>query len=468
MIYINKSSEEPFYMQIYNQLKNGILAGTIAAEEKLPGIRSLAKNIGVGRNTVEKAYAQLTVEGYIEAKPASGFVVQHIGTNLYHANKLPVSREVISSAMKHKKYRYDFQYGGLPMDQFPMKLWKQYTSDALSAMVSMGSDQYQTNLGDDLLRQELRTYLYRSRGVICEENQIVISCGLPYCIEMICNLFARKVIAYEEPGYPGARDIFLKNNYEIKPIAADETGVDLSLLQKGSASAIYVTCSHQFPYGTVMSIQKRRQLLAWASESDSYIIEDDYDSEFRYDANPVPSLQSIDKDDRVIYIGTFSKALSPSMRVNFMILPKRLLPVFQNRYQSYACPVSWITQRILASLIQHEDYERHIRKMTLLCKKKHDTFIRVAEQLMGDRIKIYGKGSGLHFFIEVEYDDMDSLVTQAASKGVRIYPAKPFWHDPISCKENTLFLGYANLTEAEIEEGLTILNDSLLAVKEKF
>ncbi len=460
MIYIDKNSHESFYMQIYSQIKEGILSGKIVTGEKLPGIRSLSKDIGVARNTVEKAYAQLSLEGYIESKPGSGFVVQNtgIGFFIHRPDKSDIGG--IKEEAKREKYKYDFQYGALPMDKFPVKLWKQYTANALSSMVSEKIDQYQDNLGDYMLREELKKYLYRSRGVICSSEQIIVSCGLHYCIEIICRLLGeKKTIAFEEPGYLGPRDVFIKNNYTIEPIYADEKGIDLSSLNASKASGAYVTCSHQFPYGTVMSIKKRRQLLQWASENDAYIIEDDYDSEFRYDSNPVPSLQSIDKFDRVIYVGTFSKSLSPSMRVNYLVLPNRLLPKYHERYKGYACPVSWITQRILASFIENEDYERHTRKMAIICKKKHDKFVQIAEQLMGDKIRLYGKGSGLHFIMEFPSEQkQDRLIEKAAVKGVKVYPTKPFWNNKSMYKENTLFMGYGMMTELEIEEGLKILH----------
>ncbi len=465
MIYIQKNSAEPYYMQIYHQLKEGILSGKIMPNEKLPGIRSLAKTIGVGRNTVDKAYAQLVVEGYLESRAGSGFLVQHIGTEFLYRQSYPEAEKQQFFKNKQNQFRYDFQYGGLPLDQFPIKLWKQYTDDALVSMMAQNNHHHQNTSGDDMLKRELKTYLYRSRGVVCDEEQIIISCGLPYCIEIICNLLKAQVIVYEEPGYPGARDIFIKNNAQIALVTADETGVDLSSLNNLQASAIYVTCSHQFPYGTVLPIQKRRQLLEWASWRDAFVIEDDYDSEFRYDANPVPSLQAIDKDDRVIYIGTFSKALSPSMRVNFMVLPKRLLYSYQERYQGYPCPVSWITQRILANFIAHGDYERHIRRMTLICKKKHDHFIRIADQWLGEKIKVYGKGSGLHFFIEIDDNrKTEELIGLASKNEVGIYAAESFWYDKSRKKKQVLFLGYANLTEAEIEEGIIRLYNAWFAV----
>ena len=221
--------------------------------------------------------------------------------------------------------------------------------------------------------------------MVCCEEQIIIGCGLQYSLNILCTLLRKEnnTVAMEEPGYNGSRDVFINNNYNLHAIPASKDGLILSSIHRSDACAAYVTPSHQFPYGTVMPIFQRKVLLNWANANDAYIIEDDYDSELRYDANPVPALYSLDAEDRTIYIGTFSKSLSPSLRVNYMVLPVRLLRRYYSLFCSYSSPVSWLTQHVLAAYMRDGNYERHIRKMCITYKRRHDVFVREATKMFG-------------------------------------------------------------------------------------
>lgn len=466
MIYIEENSEDPIYIQIYHQIRNDIEKGNIAYGERLPGIRTLAQTLGVARNTVSQAYTQLAVEGYIQARHGSGFFVLDTSIKVTDRNHMPQDINTLSVEKSEQKQTvglYDFQYGTLPHEQFPFKLWRKYTSQILLSSEKEVVNQYQDKQGDLLLRQEIKKHLYRSRGMVCSEEQIIIGCGLHYSLNILCALLRKEnnTIAIEEPGYNGARDVFINNNYKLYTIPASKEGLILSSIHHSDACAAYVTPSHQFPYGTVMPIFQRKELLNWANANDGYIIEDDYDSELRYDANPVPSLHSLDINDRTIYIGTFSKSLSPSLRVNYMVLPVRLLTRYYSLFSSHSSPVSWLTQRVLAAYMRDGNYERHIRKMCINYKRRHDVFVQEAMKKFGEKVILHGRGAGVHFVLEFPGgEEQDWLIKQAEKVGVKVYSMVSFWNDRNYCPRNTIFAGYSLLSEQQIRQGIALLQSA--------
>ncbi|HBA04336.1 MAG TPA: PLP-dependent aminotransferase family protein [Clostridium sp.] len=466
MIYIQENSNDPMYLQIYNQVKKDIEQGNIAHGERLPGIRTLAKTLGIARNTVSQAYTQLAVEGYIQARHGSGFFVMDTSSEFTEKNYVPQDINALSiqkSELKKPVILYDFQYGTLPYEQFPFKLWRKYTSQILLSSQKEVVNHYPDKQGDLLLREEIRKHLYKSRGMICSKEQIIIGSGLQYSLNILCTLLRKEnnTIAMEEPGYNGARDIFINNNYNVHAIPASKDGLILSSICCSNACAAYVTPSHQFPYGTVMSIVQRKELLNWANVNDAYIIEDDYDSELRYDANPVPALHSLDTEDRTIYIGTFSKSLSPSLRVNYMVLPVRLLKRYHSLFCSHSSPVSWLTQRVLAAYMREGNYERHIRKMCIAYKRCHDIFIQEATKMFGKKVILHGRGAGVHFVLEFQGgEEQDWLIKQAEKVGVKVYSMIPFWNNRNECPRNIIFVGYSLLNEQQIREGIALLHSA--------
>ena len=466
MIYIQENSNDPMYLQIYRQIKEDIEQGNIVHGERLPGIRTLAQTLGIARNTVSQAYAQLAVEGYAQARHGSGFFVLDTSNKVTERNYVPQDTNALSvetSELKQPVSLYDFQYGGLPYEQFPFKLWRKYTSQILLSPQKDVVNQYPDKQGDLLLRQEIKKYLHRSRGMVCCEEQIIIGSGLHYSLDILCKILCKEnnTIAMEEPGYNGARDVFINNNYNLHAIQASKDGLILSSIHRSDACAAYVTPSHQFPYGTVMPIFQRKELLNWANVNDAYIIEDDYDSELRYDANPVPALHSLDTEDRTIYIGTFSKSLSPSLRVNYMVLPIRLLTRYYSLFRSHNSPVSWLTQRVLAAYMRDGNYERHIRKMCITYKRRHDVFVQKATEMFDRKVILHGRGAGIHFVLEFPGgEEQDWLIKQAEKVGVKVYSMIPFWNDRNDCPRNIIFAGYSLLSEQQIREGIALLQSA--------
>ncbi|MFT3985414.1 MAG: PLP-dependent aminotransferase family protein [Lachnospiraceae bacterium] len=464
MIYIDKDANSSLYEQVYMQIKSGIVSGRIPKGTRLPGIRTLSKTLGVARNTVNKAYTQLAVEGYLSPRKGSGFLVE--GGEDTPFRKMECSAPSDSgthddlSQVNPGRIEYDFQYGNFPNSCFPCAAWKKHTAAVLRATASSGLTQYSDKQGNLSLRQELRTYLHHSRGVCCLEEQIVIGCGLHYSLDILCKLFENhRKVAMEEPGYNGARELFKNNGFSFHVLAADKEGLDLSSLKSADVCAAYVTPSHQFPYGSVLSIYKRKSLLKWAVESSSYIIEDDYDSEYRYDVNPVPSLQSLDGNDRVIYIGTFSKSLSPALRVNYMVLPKRLLAEYHRLFSSYSSPVSWLTQEVLSGYLAAGEYAQHVRKMCSVYRKRHDVFVQECAEQFGNKVALHGRGAGLHFLLEFpDGTNIEQLIEKAEKAGVRVYSVQPFWNHSDGCPDHLVFMGYSLLDERKIREGLQMLH----------
>ena len=483
MIYINNASKMPIYQQIYEQLKEEIITGTLKEGNRLTSTRVLAKNLCVARNTVENAYSQLCLEGYVLNKPGSGFIVQNINDDLLSYPNISFNKSRTSAPLHRKNadhqslsgeqetfssthdesavYKYNFQYGNLDNAAFPYSLWRRFTVEALSSIDAHKINFYNDKQGELDLRIEIMKYLQESRGVSCIPDQIVLCCGIQYALDLVCKLFpadSRK-LAMEEPGYDGARSVFENNGFEIIPILVKSDGMSIYELERSSSRLTYITPSHQFPSGVVMTIQNRIHLLHWATQKDGIIIEDDYDSEFRYYARPIPALQSIDNNGRVIYIGTFSKALSPGLRMSYMILPKWLLPKYHTIFAGYYSTIPWLQQKIVSLYMAGGHWERHIRKVCLSNKKKHDILIQIITQLMGDKVIIHGNNAGLHIVLEfVNGEKQKWLIEKAREYQVKVYSTSPFWYIKGNCSENSILMGFSMLSEKEIVDGITLLN----------
>ncbi len=296
--------------------------------------------------------------------------------------------------------KYDFNYGGdINLKEFPFKIWRKLS------MQSLDEEQAQLLLygdpqGELELRNYMASYLYEARGgVQCRAEQIVIGgAGLQFLLGIVCNLIGRnELFAMEDPGYYRVRYLFKDNGIKVKPIALDEHGIHIDQLRKNNIKAVYVTPSHQFPLGTVMPISRRLALLEWAREEDAYIIEDDYDGgEFRYAGKPIPALQGLDSSDRVIYMGTFSKSLIPSIKLSYMILPRKLMDLFhQNNY--YVQTVSRLHQHTLQLFIESGYWERHLNKTRNSYKRRYEALVKSIHQTFGGKMGKYMGGPAVAY-----------------------------------------------------------------------
>lgn len=489
MIYLNKENKIPYYIQIYKQIRQAILEEKLENGTVLMGSRTLAKELGVGRSTVDNAYAQLVAEGYIESKRGVGYVVQEIEQiEGAHSKELVRKQEEASISQTNKQsdiqlndklistqiykgsqaieveIKYDLSYGNYSSDFFTSKLWKRYINEAFASERIQEINHYQEKKGSVYLREQLKGYLQRARGVNAKCDQIIITGGLQHALEIICKLIASdKKIAIENPGYDGAYEVFKNNDRHVETIPLDDNGIDIEKLKEiNGIRAVYITPSHQFPTGITMPIGRRYELLRWADRNQAYIIEDDFDSEYRYHTSPIPSLQSIDQKGRVIYLGTFSKALSPSLRIAYMVLPPSLLEVYHNKFSKYQCVVSWLPQYLAARMLEEGQYERHVRKMCTEFRKRHDLLVREMKKL-GEGIKVVHSDAGLYFILEFPKEKKsDWLISQAEKQKVRVYDARRFYMGNMKQEENRLFIGFSLIEIDEIPDCIARLKQAWL------
>src|SRR5690625_3898501 len=382
---LNKSLDRPLYTQLYEYIKGNIKTGRISSGARLPSIRNLSSHLSISKNTVDSAYQQL-IEGYIESRPKSGlFVIKYEEQFLFPQSHSPQRYGDYEKFERVKlDYKYDFRQGKVDQDSFPSATWRKLTNQVLNEkdIFSYGDQQ-----GEPELRLELAKYLYQSRGVSSSPNQIIIGGGIQQLLSLLCLIIDSKgqSIAIENPGYDGARAIFNHHHFKVKPIELDDNGICMQQLQQSDARLVYVTPSHQFPLGIVMPIANRMNLIEWANHVNGFIIEDDYDSEFRYKGKPIPALQGLDSYDRVIYMGTLSKSLLPSIRLSYMVLPKPLLEKYQTEFNMYEQPVSKIHQKTLYQFMQRGDWQKHLRKMRNIYQKKHDVLFKAIKRRSEER-----------------------------------------------------------------------------------
>jgi GntR family transcriptional regulator/MocR family aminotransferase len=446
-------------MQIYEQIKDEILNSTIREGQTLTGSRALANILGVSRNTVDNAYGQLLAEGYITSRKGVGYIVMKV-TELTITCKQLEQTWKSSSIIYNKKKEdilYDLTNSSQTSDLFPKQLWKRYTLECLDLLENEEKiSSYQDKQGELYLRKNLLTYLQRIRGIQCNENQIIITCGIQQSLDYICKLLSynkSKTVLMEEPGFNKAVAVLRNNNMNIKTVSVDENGINVSKLPNMSAvCAIYSTPSHQFPTGVTLSIGRRYELLEWANKNDTFIIEDDFDSEQRYYAKPIPSLQSIDKNNCVIYLGTFSKILSPSLRMGYMVLPPQLLKIYYDKFEIYNSTVPLLNQYVIARLIETGQYDRHVRRLNNIFRKRLEGFLDDLADVKG-KISISSNGSGQYLLLEfTQKVDQNTLISKALEKGVKVYSTMEFWQEKAACPPNTLFLGFSKIRLEDISD----------------
>ena len=455
-INLNSRSKKPLYEQIYDYIKSDIQNGRISYGEKLPSTRALSKHLEVSRSTVELAYEQLLSEGYIESAPYRGFFVAQIDElyQLKKGDKIPERKQE-----KKKEYRYDFTPNGVDLNSFPYNVWRKLSKDILMddriELFRSGDPQ-----GEYAFRNAICNYLYQARGVNCTPEQIVIGAGSDYILMLLSMIIGKEhMIAFEDPTYKQAYRVIRSLGYDTVPVVMDRQGMEIPELEKTGADIAYVTPSHQYPTGIIMPIRRRMELLKWAYEKEGrYIIEDDYDSEFRYKGKPIPALQGYDAEDKVIYLGTFSKSIAPAIRLSYMVLPKTLLDVYQTKGSFVNSTVSKVDQTIVQHFIEEGYYERHLNKTRALYKNRHDILIDALKTLE-DICTISGEHAGVHILLSFENGWKEKeLIEKAAEKDIRVYGLSDYRIQKAEKENATILLGYANMNEGDIKEAVEILN----------
>ena len=479
-IRLQANSDKCLYEQIYEHIRQEIRQGKLLAGERLPSTRSLAEYLQVARSTVEYAYEQLLSEGYIESKPYRGYFVCSMEELLQLEEMQSVNfweqgraedcgendRESNGASIGKIQYRYDFSPNEIDMSGFPFGVWKKITKNILndgnSELFSQGEPQ-----GDYDLRLTISRYLHSSRGVNCAPEQIIVGAGNDYLLMLLEKILGRHVkIAMENPTYRRAYQIFESFAYNIVTVDMDENGMKVSDLEAEDVSAAYVMPSHQFPTGVVMPIGRRRELLKWADKGqERYLIEDDYDSEFRYRGKPIPSLQASDVHGRVIYMGTFSKAIAPAIRVSYMVLPLELLKRYRDNCYFYSCTVSRIDQRILNEFIRDGYFERHLNKMRKIYRNKHDVLLECLKPFE-KYFEISGEHAGLHLLLTAKKNTTEeALVRAAAEVGVKVYGLSNSLV-ALAPGKATILLGFGGLKEEEIVHGVNLLKNAWINCQE--
>ncbi len=467
-ISLNTNSGTPLYLQIYEYIKQEILQGSLSYPERLPSARSLASFLQVSRSTVDTAYEQLLSEGYIESRQRSGYYVCRI-THNQHFETTPSSHGPGENSHTSDEWslspfcdRYDLNPDAIDTSHFPYSVWKSIGKNQLDNPENFLSG---SHFGTAGLRQAIADYLHGSRGVQCSPDCIVVGAGLDHLLQMLCVLFERNVtIAMEDPGYQSAKQILLSGGCQVLDIPLHEKSMDVEKLTHSQASICYVTPSHQFPLGSVMPVSRRQELLAWASSGDHrYIIEDDHDSEFRYIGKPIPSLQSMDQHQKVIYIGTFSKAVSPAIRTGYMVLPPRLMVRYRTLCGSYACPVSRIQQSILAEFIREGAFEKHLNRMRKIYKGKHDAILNeLSAYVQQGMFEISGDYAGLYIILRyLGKKDEQMILKNAEKNGIRLRSLRGYYADLPADYLPTFLIGFGNLRENEIHDAVELLVHSV-------
>ncbi|QBQ07174.1 PLP-dependent aminotransferase family protein [Sporosarcina pasteurii] len=451
LIELSKETPIPLYEQIYNQIRQDIIHGKLQVGMKLPSKRKLGEFLNVSQTTIEQAYGQLSAEGFILSRPRKGFFVQAIDELAYVQPKKEASKPV---PIKKETIDIDFSPGHIDTTNFPFTQWRKFakeTIDESSNHLLLLGDPH----GDIELRQEIAQYLYHSRGVDCTPEQIIIGSGTEQLMPLVIRILGEDAsFAIEDPGYPLTHHVFSHNNRQAIPIPVDNEGMDVDALQQVDASIAYVTPSHQFPTGTVLSAARRIALLNWASmEEHRFIIEDDYDSEFRYTGRPIPALYGMDNGENVIYISTFSKSLMPSLRIAYMVLPKVLLRRYQDAFIHYVSTVPRLDQHILARFMRDGQFSRHLNRMRTIYKRKLQTLIDTLTPY-APVVTYYGEETGMHITITVQTNDNEEcLAEKALSAGIRIYGLNTY-----RTKKETgtpsFLIGFGGLTDEEIITGI--------------
>lgn len=431
---LDKSASEPLYVQIYRRIKRDIELGAIKCDEKLPSKRHFAQNLGVSIITVENAYNQLIAEGYIRSVPKKGFFAEKLNANLFAEKKNESEKNVPAAKITDDENKL-----------FPFTVWAKLMREELSENQSrlLKKPPFE---GVFELRAAISRHLKQFRNITASPEQIIIGAGSEYLYMMMYILFGNdKIFAVEEPGYSKITDIYANYGlkYERIPVLSD--GVDADYLKRANVNILHISPSHHFPTGVITSVGKRYSLLEWASGSeDRFIIEDDYDSEFRLAGKPIPSLYSIDVMDKVIYMNTFSKSLASSIRISYMVLPQKFLQKYKEKLSFCSCPVSTFEQYTLARFIDEGYFEKHINRMRVHYKKcRNELFERMKKCGLFKNAVISGENSGLHCVVKFSSKMSDEeLLAKVTELGFKAAMIKDFYHSGAAQNYRELVFAY--------------------------
>ena len=451
---LKKAPGVPLYEALYRCIRSDILDGTLKPGEKLPSKRALAENLEVSKITVETAYNQLLSEGYIRSQEKVGYFVEAV-------ERIPANPPAIAAPIPAEQPPLlDLTGGGAV--EFPFSVWSRLQRQV---MLDQGENLLlpMPNQGIFQLRQAISKHLAQFRGMTVNPENILIGAGGDFLYNLLIQLLGReKTYAVEEPGYSKIRRIYGAGGVTCVSAPMDRLGVIPDAL--GDARVLHISPSHHFPTGLVTPVSRRMELLNWAKERDAYIIEDDYDSEFRFDAHPMPAMQSLDRSGRVIYMNSFSKTLAPSFRISYMVLPQGLFQKFRENLNFYGCTVPSFEQYTLARFLEEGHFEKHINRMRKLYKSRRNRVISLLKNCpFADKLTILEQDAGLHFLVKVETELPDEmLLSRLGSAGIRIHALSHYYHGHPGGHAHHLVVNYAGLDEEALAKALETLPDWLV------
>ncbi|MBQ9393406.1 MAG: PLP-dependent aminotransferase family protein [Oscillospiraceae bacterium] len=452
---LGKGGGQSLYEQLYRHIRSDILAGRLLPGERLPSKRTLAEHLQVSVVTVETAYGQLEAEGYIRAEEKRGYFIADVETPPHPMEPIPVPQEETTP-----HWTLDLASNAPAAEYFPFAAWARLmrrtlldrSTDLLRPTPSIGAPE---------LRQAIAAYLREFRGMAVGPEQIVIGAGTETLYLLLTQLLGReKVYAVEDPGYGKIGRIYAENGAAVRRVTLDGAGLSARALRQSGADVVHLSPSHHYPTGIVMPITRRQELLRWAGEAPGrWILEDDYDSEFRFVGRPIPTLFSSDRRGRVIYLNTFSKTIAPSIRISYMILPPELMEEYRRRLGFYACTVAAFEQYTLAAFLAEGHYERHLRSMKTRYHRKRDAVIdAIRGGLPGARIR--EQDAGLHFLVELDTALPDeTLRRRAAEQGIRLALLSDYYAVPETAMQHVLVVNYSGIDVAALPAGLQTLNE---------
>ena len=461
MLKIDHSAAEPIYMQICRQLKKQIISGELKTGERLKATRALCEEYHLSRNTVLSAYQQLESEGYVRSRIGSGFYVEELPG--YEKAKEDTNLS-FKKREKKKTCRYDFRYGALEPNLYSTSGFRRALKEATDELSNKESFFNEEASGLYGLREAICQYLFESRDMRVSPDQVLITGGHHYSISLLLKILPKsyQTLFMEEPGHDDSSATFLQAGYQLIPIEVDEGGMKVDLLSEKKRSIVYVTPSHQFPMGAILPIARRLQLISFAKKTHSYIIEDDYDASLRYKERPIPSLFSLDASDCVIYLGSFSKSLSPDLRISYIVLPAGFDRFSLQENLLISSPASALIQLCIEKYIRSGQYKTRVNKVRNLLKKKHNAILSFLEENYGDRIKVYGSGGGTHFVLKLPVDKkQEDILSFFEARNIRLYPMKDYYIQKDKAEENMVLLGYSGIPLTRLEDHLGQLKKAL-------
>lgn len=478
-MFLKLMGEGPLWQQVYQALRGAILSGALPPRARLPATRVLAKELRVSRNTILLAYEQLLAEGYVVGQVGSGTYVAAVQQEWAATSSArpaaptatapaPVfsdyGQRVLASAFSlspgaaafRPRLRYDFRYGAPAVEEFPHETWRRLLARR-ARNVSLRSLHYGPPQGYLPLREAIAAYLRRSRAVSCDPQQVLIVSGSQQALDLSARLLLNpgEHVILEEPHYQGARYVFLAAGGQLLPAPVDPEGMDIRGLATASARLAYITPSHQFPTGAIMSLARRLALLQWAEQAEAYVLEDDYDSEYRYEGHPVEAVQGLDRAGRVIYVGTFSKVLFPALRLGYMVLPQPLVPLFTAAKWLTDRHSSTLEQEVLSDFISEGHFERHLRRTRTHNAARRAVLLEALERYLSGRVDIMGENAGMHLLVwlrGIPPATLDVVIDKAAAAGVGIYSVASYYLTPP--ERAGLLLGYTALSTDDIVVGI--------------